>query len=470
MTASVIISLLIPTVFGLVLLAFILRNDRTTGLLERLCISFPLGMSFVTMQLFVLGFFRVPLTLAPITALLAAEAVGLSLLLWKKHIPLAPRPAFPLYTELTGRGTGTGKKIILSLLLLWVLLKVGSVFLETSLRPIYAWDSWANWSVGAKLFYYSKSLYLDVPAADFFGRGAVSRFLSYPVHNPLMQVWISLWAGGFDEVQVKFTTPMYLACAAGFLAVAIGRETGRLAAFALVAVFLGSPLLSYHATEVYSDFPLSVYLMLAVASFSRTLRGERNHWPLMGLLSAQALFIKDEAFFFIAPLMVSAAWYVMRTVADRRERLRTVLLLGLPLLFIAPWYLFKFSHGFWFGADNAKLEFTFHPEIIVTAVKNVLSLDNFNTVPVLFPFLLIAAGKPDRAFLHLLAPLVCYVLFFHLLYVFTAYYYHYFSHGTVFFRNILTFYASLVLLTAFLIRRIRERLAPAAQPQPIGKR
>jgi len=40
--------------------ALILRNDRTTGLFERLCMSFPLGMSFVTMQMFVLGLFRVP--------------------------------------------------------------------------------------------------------------------------------------------------------------------------------------------------------------------------------------------------------------------------------------------------------------------------------------------------------------------------------------------------------------------------
>jgi len=468
MSIPVVAALLIPTIYGLVLVALILRNDRTTGLFERLCMSFPLGMSFVTMQMFVLGLFRVPLTLMPITALLATEAVGLSLLLRKKDIPLAPRPKFPLYAELTGRGTG--RKVILSVLVLWVLLKVGSIFFETSLRPIYAWDTWANWSVGAKLFYYSKSLYLDVPAGDYFGRGAVSRFLSYPVHNPLMQVWISLWAGGFDEVLVKFTSPMYLACAAGFLAAAIGREAGRIAALALVAIFLGSPLLSYHAVEGYSDFPLSVYLMLALASFSRALRGERDYWLLTGLFSAQALFTKDEAFFIIAPLAVSAMWHIMRTVTARRDRRKTILLLGLPLLFVAPWYVFKFTHGFGFGADSAKLEFTFHPEILVQAFMNVLSLDNFAVVPVLFPALLVAAGKPDRTFLHLLAPLACYILFFHLLYAFTPYYYHYFSNGTVFYRNILTYYASLIFLTAFLVRRIRDRMRLDPQPQPVGKR
>jgi len=75
----------------------------------------------------------------PITALLATEAVGLSLLLRKKDIPLAPRRSSLCNAELAGRGTG--RKVILSVLVLWVLLKVGSIFFETSLRPIYAWDN-----------------------------------------------------------------------------------------------------------------------------------------------------------------------------------------------------------------------------------------------------------------------------------------------------------------------------------------
>jgi hypothetical protein len=448
---TVLAALLLPSLLGFCILALLLRDDGNTPLLERLCLSFPLGAGFLTMQMFVLGLLRVPLTL-PFTALpVAFEVIALSAWIARKRIPAIPKPSFGLIEELFSSRTGRARKAALALLALWAGIKLASVFVETGLRPIYAWDSWANWSVGAKLFYYAKSLLLDVPAADFFTRGAVLRITSYPVHNPLMQMWLSLWTGRFDEVLVKFWTPVYLLSMSLYLYQFAQRELNRIAAMGLLVIFLGSPLLSYHAVEVYSDLPLGAYLVFALASFLYAMRGRKSYWPLVGLFLAEAVFTKDEAVFFAAPLLLSAAVYIWRHAKERSERRALLVRLLAPLLLAAPWYVFKFSHALGLGADFIKLEFTFHPEIIWPALLGFLSLENFNVVLFFFPILLLVSGKPSREFLHLLFAVVCYAAFFLSVYVFTTFYYGHFLKGTVFYRNILTYYPGILLLTVLLL-------------------
>ena len=176
------------------------------------------------------------------------------------------------------------------MLSLWATLKIGSIFLETYLRPIYAWDAWANWSARAKMFFYSNSLLLD--SSDYFlGKNTVLSIISYPLHNPLSQVWISLWVGYFDEVYVKFWSPLYLLCMTICLYTFINKELNRLYASLLILIFLGSPLLAYHGIEIYSDLTLSAYLFFILICFFNVLRDKYAYLPIIGLLSAQSIFV-----------------------------------------------------------------------------------------------------------------------------------------------------------------------------------
>ena len=65
-----------------------------------------------------------------------------------------------------------------------------------------------------------------------------------------------------------------------------------------------------HAIEVYSDIPLSVLLVLALGSFLLGIRGRSAYWALMGVFSAEAIFIKDEGLFFVLPLLLSASLFL----------------------------------------------------------------------------------------------------------------------------------------------------------------
>jgi 4-amino-4-deoxy-L-arabinose transferase-like glycosyltransferase len=465
------IALLLPTVLGFLVLALILHNKSETGLLERLCLAYPLGAGILTMHMFVLGLARVPLTLLTTSLPMVLEIVALVFWLAKNRITFAPRPAFGLREEIVDPGTPIWKKTALLVLSFWLGAKVLSIFIETGLRPIFAWDAWANWSVGAKLFYYTKGLMLDAPQQDFFTRGAVLRITAYPLHNPLMQTWLSLWAGGFDEVLVKFWNPAYLLSLVIYLYCIASRELNRMTALGLSVIFLSSPLLSYHAIEAYSDLALSVYFLLAATSFLFAMRGEKAFWILAGLFSAEALFTKDEAMFFILPLLMSAALFIWRNPATAEKR-QALLRLAIPLLLVAPWFIFKYSHTLGLGAEHIKLEFTFHPEVVWLAVLQVCSLENFNIILVLFPILLVVNGKPSDEFLHIFLAVLCYAAFFVAVYMVTTFYYGHFSSGTVFFRNILTFYPVVLLLTVLQIKKSSSRVFPqatTASPGPVPR-
>lgn len=452
-------------VLGFLVLAFLLKNDRETGLLERLCLAYPLGMGLLTLQMFLLGLMRIPLTLGYILTPLVIEIAALSWRIRSRSIPFFSAGKPGIIKELADQGLPLIQRAATGLLAAWVAAKLGSVFIETSLRPIWAWDTWANWSVGAKLFFHARSLLLDAPAGDFFGVGAVSRFGSYPLHNPLMQVWLSLWAGSFDEVFVKFTSPLYLTSLSVYLYLFMSRDIGRLASLAMVLILLGSPLLSYHAIELYSDLPLAVLLVFALAAFVRALRGRDCYWPLTGLFATLALWTKEEPLFFVLPLLLSASVHLWREGRERPGRGGRLASFLVPFALIVPWFAFKFSHTFGLGAEGVNRGFTFHPEVYLSVAANLLSLDSFNVLFVFFPLLLIAAGRPDGTFLHLVFPVVGFLAFFTLLYALTVYYFEFFNNGTVFYRNMLTIYPSVCLLDALLVKRIIER-STAASPSP----
>jgi 4-amino-4-deoxy-L-arabinose transferase-like glycosyltransferase len=463
------IAIFLPTLLGFFIIAVILRNDKETPLGERIGLSFPLGAGILTLQMFLLGILRVPLTLFNTTLPVLAELFGLAIWIWGTGILLIPRPSSGLLAEMACPKNHWVKKCIFSILAIWIGAKLGSVFLEACLRPIYSTDSWRVWSAGAKVFFDARSLLLDAPAQDFFGKSAVSRIIFYPLHANLIQVWMSLWIGTFDEVLVKFYNAIYLlSMAIGFYYISI-RETNRILALALLAIILSSPLLSYHSIESNSDLMLGVYLFFASASFLKAMRKKAAYWILTGIYSAEALFIKQEAFFFILPLIISAIGYLKFDTEKSHRKPAHILLLLVPFLAVIPWYIFTVYYGLgwekmagWIGNLNSSYlvndphriteHMTFHPEIITGYLCWLASLNNFNVIIIFFPLLLITKKRIYKESLYLMFPIICYMIFFILIYMFSSYYV-WFLNGTVFYRNILTCYPAICLLTLLLLKK-----------------
>jgi hypothetical protein len=457
------VALVIPAILGFLVVSILLRDETTSGLSERLCMAYPLGMGLLTVQMFLLALMHVSLTLWNVAIPIMIEIVGLYLWIAKRRVVLIKTPSFGLFNEIFGADGHWLKKISLIALTALVIIKIGSIFVETYLRPIFAWDSFANWSAGAKAFYYSHGLLLDTTPEDFFGKGLLNRNANYPPHNPLMQVWMGLWIGHFDEVFVKFWSPIYLLAMSVYLYVVMAREASRLIALSMLVLFLSSPLLSLHSIEVYSDVPLSVYILFSLIMFLFAMRGEYGYWTLMGLFSAEALFTKDEAPFFVLPLLLAAAAFFWRNRGQGTVLRGSAVPFLASLLLAVPWFVFKFSQHLGFGADYVTVNFTFRPEMAWKVISLLASFRDFNVFFLFIPILIILAGRPTREFTLLATPVLCYAMFFILVYMLTEFFSGSLMFNTAIFRNVLTYYPSICFLTALLIKTIMLRWdAPAA--------
>lgn len=462
------IAIFLPAVLGFLIISVILGHDRETPLGERIGLSFPLGAGILTLQMFMLGILRVPLTLFNVMIPVFVELAGLGIWVWRKKILLIPRPASHLSSEFISHKNNWAKKIVFAILFLWIVAKLASVFLETGLRPIYSWDAWSVWSAGAKVFYNSHSLLLDAPAQDFFGKSAVNRIIFYPLHNILIQVWMSLWIGTFDDVLIKFYNPVYLlSMAICFYYIAL-REINSIPALTLLVIILSAPLLSYHSIEANSDLMLGVYIFFASASFLKAFRGNVSFWLMTGIYSAEALLTKQEAFFFVGPLLLSAIVYLKFDTEKDSRRFKHIMLLITPFLAVIPWYVFTFYYGLGWGAmsewinsmttfifgEDPKIisaHLTFHPEVLSGYFFWLVTLNNFNVIIFFLPLFLMTQRKLSKESLYLLFPIACYMLFFLIVYMFTPYY-GWFLLGTIFYRNVLTCYPAIGLLTIILLK------------------
>jgi len=472
----VLFAILLPLGLGLLAAALLFRGDgeASPGLLDRLALAWPLGAGLVTFQLFLLALLRIPLTLAVTVPLLLAEMAALGFFARKSGTTVLPRPSFGLADDLASPSVAGWKKAAMAALAAWALAKLGTVALEAWLRPIFAWDTWANWSASAKVFYYAKGLLLDAPAADFFGKDAVSRIQSYPLHNHLLQVWFALWSGGFDEVLVKLWSPVNLIALAGLLYGFSLREAGRTAALAVLVIFLSSPLLSYHATEAYSDLMLGALLCFALLSFLRAMRGGAGSWPLVGFFSAVALFTKNEAPGFVFPLLLSASFWLW-TNRSRVPLTGTLVRMLAPLVVAVPWFVFKFAYSLSLTQDAHRMQPVWHPGVLEYVVQAVLSFQNYGIVLAALPVLLVLNGRPSRELLHVLFPVAFFACFFIILYYLIEYYYSTLLMGTIFFRNTMTWYPSAFAVLVLVLGSLLQRTAsaapvPAAPAQPAGRR
>lgn len=453
----VVLALAAPFALGWLAAAALLRGDTEAGLLERLSCAFPLGAAVLAMELFLLGLARVPLAPWPVLAIVFGEVVVAALVLRGLGIELLPARRSQGAGQ-TARGPAGVERLAAVLLGLWICAKLGSVLFEAGLRPIWAWDSWSNWSASAKLFYHSQGLLLDEPAEYFFGRGVASRIPGYPPLNPMLQAWMCLCLGSFDEVLAKLWTPLYLVSGALYLYAASRRVVGLLLSLTLVVALLSSPLLSYHAVEAYSDLPLSIYLLLSLGCFIQAVQGRWSAWLLSGVFCGCALFVKDEGVLF-APLLLAAAavWLARERSLDRGRRAAALARLALPLLLMAPWYLFKLRCAPTMGTVSDFTALIFRPGNLVKASALLFNVGNFSVVFLFLPVLGLLHGRRDRAAPYAGLVLAGYIAAFFALYVFVPDYDTHFNLGTVFFRNLLTAYPSACLLAAVLLGEGRGR-------------
>jgi hypothetical protein len=379
-------ALAIPTLAGFLFAAWFLSEDREFGFFDKLFFGYGLGLGFLSFSMFILGLLRVPYSILSITSVMLIFCGALFYLMGRSGKGLKQSLGWRTWNF---HATGFhGWRLYISILLgVWIFLKAGLVTHECLIRPMYAWDTWANWSAGAKLFFFEKGLVLDQTDEHFFGKG-YRNIIWYPLHSPLLQVWISLWQGEFHEAYAKAWSAFYFISLLGVFFLAVNRESTWF--YGLVAVFFlaTAPLLTYHGIEGYSDLPLSYYGLASTVCFWRYLSAAKKG-PLIfsGIFLAMGATTKDEGLFFFVAMGVALFLFL---ILEKRRVLSAFTCFLLPFFLVSgPWFLFKALYGLGFGHGNLMAGITggkIHWEILGVVFNEIFFKANFNLI---FPFWLV---------------------------------------------------------------------------------
>ena len=163
-----------PVFLGYVFLCAVAPKKEVISPLEKLALSFLIGAGILTLEMFLLGAFKIKLDLVNIiSASLAIIAIPAFVALRAGSI------SFNLRMDLKIESFKLHELLILAMILARALF----VIYEDLLKPVIGCDAFANWSLRAKVFFFESGLSLD-PGSNYFA-GGVHTF--YPINVPLME-------------------------------------------------------------------------------------------------------------------------------------------------------------------------------------------------------------------------------------------------------------------------------------------
>ena len=220
------------------------------------------------------------------------------------------------------------KSAIWWLLLAWLVLRLAGIGWEILLSPLYPWDAWSTWAVKARVWFELKQLVPFVDVASWLNDSERTAYTleawHYPNTVPLIQVWMALGAGTWNESLLNMAW-LICAVALGLAFYGQARAWGGEPLVSMIFVYLlmSLPLLNVHVVLAgYADLWIAVVYGLAAMSFLQWLRTADRRQGWIALLLALALpLIKLEG----------AIWLLAFTPAllVSRTSLRTLLWFGI---------------------------------------------------------------------------------------------------------------------------------------------
>jgi hypothetical protein len=337
-------SLLLPTVLGFLYITYLSPGNLRENFFLRLFLSYGAGLGMVTYFMLVLGLLNVQFSLLRVSSLLIITIFILTYLIHRKN--KINRVAESITEHSIIKTRDEKMRFFITIITVffscWILAKIFFVILESTIWPVHAWDSWTHWSSGAKYLFYAKELSLDVNDEHFLGRGYF-KLLYYPLHVPLLQVWVSLCLGDSHEVFMKIWNSFYFASLVGLMFFSIWRESHVIFAV-LAAFFLSSvPLLTYHSITAYADLPLSYYSLGTAICFwqyvkfsSKNERHGRGMLILMGTFVGFSVWTKMEGLIYAGAFSIALIVFLVR----KKIPWYRIYAYLIPIALISgPWYV-----------------------------------------------------------------------------------------------------------------------------------
>ena len=326
-----VLSLAVPTLLGWKILEVFLSDKNVFFLLERILFAYGLGFGCITLSMFYLSLLGLSFYVHLIIFLFL-----ICLLVVHKHRP----------KELTGTKqlslvaySGNIFTQPLSLfMLLFIAVNIFILFLRTMLIDVDMWDSWAFWAFKAKIFYHHKIIPLEIfpKFKEVWGNW------DYPLHVPLMETWILLWVGYWNDLLPRIIFPLFYTgiCIVGFSF--LRRHVSLRAALAGTCFFASLRGLQIYTIGTIAEPVLLFYYLASFVLLDRWReKGDDRFLILSAVFAGIMLWTKSEALILVGGNIFFILFFIAKNQDFKKILLKVAWYIFIVVIIIAPWNLFK---------------------------------------------------------------------------------------------------------------------------------
>ena len=280
------VALFLPWAAGTLCLIAVGRDASRSTLLAAVAYGQLAGIALLTLFMRVASYIALPWSFAGLASALAAVSVGAAIVL---RVRGAGTPATRVAI---GAPLGDAWRILAALAALLLVARCASLAYEVVLQPLYPWDAWTQWATKAKVWSALRGMAPFIGYTQWLAGnpGYVDTAPHYPATVPLLQAWIALALGRFDDALVNLPwLAIYVALGVGIYAQL--RRLDVAAPLALIVTYMGLslPLLDTHvALAGYADLPVAATLALGMLALMRWER-DRSRVDLVFVAIAIAL-------------------------------------------------------------------------------------------------------------------------------------------------------------------------------------
>jgi hypothetical protein len=357
-------------------------------------------------------------------------------------------------------------KALFLFLLLLLGLRLTTLGLEVLWRPLFPWDATMHWATKAKVWFEFKSMVPFVDNASWLNLGGENVFTdrhpNYPPTIPLLQVWMNLAIGRWDESLMNLPWLLCLiALGAAFYSQLRNVGVRPAISISFTYLLLSMPLINTHvALAGYADLFLGAAYCSALMAFHNW-QSTKQRWQalLMVIFVITCPLIKNEGYVWsltLVPALIFAndSW---RTATKLGALSFLVVLLLTVVMLFQPAYIDQ-ALGLTTGFDMKAL---------LGIIKSVWLHDNWHLFSYLFLVsILLGLTLPTavtRTYRGIASALASAVAIFLFLFLFTV-----FSQGASNFTGVgrlsIQLVPSLLYITALLCNEVltrgRRRSAP----------
>jgi len=339
---NIVLALFIPWAMGFVALSFLFDRDELT-VAARFALAFVVGTGLLTFFMLFWSWaggnfsgMELRVFMAGITAIGALVALRYKHARFKKdHILTRDIPIVPGHVP--GRAEFLWELLDI-LIVVFLIFHCVYIFWRAFHIPVYGFDPLKINALNAKMFYFEKKI---VFSPDPVYRG-------YPLHVSLLQAWMAINMGQWNDQVVKFFVPFYFVSYFVIQYEFVKFLGNARQALWSLGLLLTANLFALHASLAYMDFPLMVYNCLTIIFLLLWWQEKEDRFLyLAAILAGMGTFVKREG---LAYLIIYSILFVLMLFGGQGKvkqdnRFKIGMKFFLPSMTLAMFFpIFKFTH------------------------------------------------------------------------------------------------------------------------------